>query len=338
VDHIYGSDQYVNETKTKLKSWPCPQVIAHEAIIARLNRYRLMSGQIDGINRRQFSGADNISIGFSPNYITPNLLFRDALRLKIGDVQVQIKHARGETDDHCWVYFPDTSVLCTGDFFIWAIPNAGNPQKVQRYALEWARELRAMAALNPKVLLPGHGLVILGEERVMQALDDTATLLESLHGQAVSLINQGLTLEEVVESVQVPNNLKQKPYLRPAYDETEFIVRNIWRLYGGWYDGIPSHLKPATEKAKAEEIVNLANGIGNLLARAEELLEAEEYRLATHFAEWAYWAEPENAEARALVRKVYAERAKIEASVMAKGIFRSAAREIETAEQETGKA
>ena len=22
-----------------------------------------------------------------------------------------------------------------------------------------------------------------------------------------------------------------------VYDEPEFIVRNIWRLYGGWYDG-----------------------------------------------------------------------------------------------------
>ena len=40
-----------------------------------------------------------------------------------------------------------------------------------------------------------------------------------------------------------------------VYDETEFIVRNIWRLYGGWYDGTPSHLKPAPENDQAKEIV-----------------------------------------------------------------------------------
>ena len=38
-------------------------------------------------------------------------------------------------------------VLCTGDLFIWASPNAGNPQKVQRFPLEWAEALRRMLAL-----------------------------------------------------------------------------------------------------------------------------------------------------------------------------------------------
>ena len=33
---------------------------------------------------------------------------------------------------------PGRKVLCTGDLFIWATPNCGNPQKVQRYPREWA--------------------------------------------------------------------------------------------------------------------------------------------------------------------------------------------------------
>ena len=49
-------------------------------------------------------------------------------------------------------------VLCTGDFVIWAAPNAGNPQKAQRYAREWAEALRAMAKTGAEVLLPGHGI------------------------------------------------------------------------------------------------------------------------------------------------------------------------------------
>ena len=38
-------------------------------------------------------------------------------------------------------------------------------------------------------------------------------------------------------------------YLRAIYDEPEFIIHNIWRLYGGWYDGNPSRLKPAPDAA-----------------------------------------------------------------------------------------
>ena len=53
--------------------------------------------------------------------------------------------------------FAGRRLLCVGDMFIWVVPNAGNPQKVQRYPLEWARALRAMAALDAEVMLPGHG-------------------------------------------------------------------------------------------------------------------------------------------------------------------------------------
>ena len=41
--------------------------------------------------------------------------------------------------------------------FIWASPNAGNPQKVQRYPMEWAAALRKMLSFNADLLLPGHG-------------------------------------------------------------------------------------------------------------------------------------------------------------------------------------
>ena len=30
------------------------------------------------------------------------------------------------------------------------------------------------------------------------------------------------------------------------------IVRNIWRLYGGWYDGNPARLKPAPDEALSD--------------------------------------------------------------------------------------
>ena len=39
------------------------------------------------------------------------------------------------------------------------------------------------------------------------------------------------------------------PWLRPFYDEPEFVVRNIWRTYGGWWDGNPAHLLPPRQAA-----------------------------------------------------------------------------------------
>ena len=52
----------------------------------------------------------------------------------------------------------------------WLFPNAGNPQKVQRYPVEWAAALRSMVALGPELLLPAHGLPIEGRERIETVL------------------------------------------------------------------------------------------------------------------------------------------------------------------------
>ena len=66
----------------------------------------------------------------------------------------------------------------------------------------------------------------------------------------------------------MPEHLLAKPYLRPVYDHPQFILRNIWRLYGGWYDGEPDNLLPAPRAEQAREWVALAGGVEKVLARA----------------------------------------------------------------------
>ena len=87
-------------------------------------------------------------------------------------------------------------------------------------------------------------------------------------------MNAGGRLDEAIHSVVVPRALADRPYLQPVYDEPEFIVRTIWRQYGGWWDGNPATLKPAPERALAAEIAALAGGATALAARAVELAES----------------------------------------------------------------
>jgi len=44
--------------------------------------------------------------------------------------------------------------------------------------------------------------------------------------------------------------------------EPEHVVRNIWRLYGGWWDGQPAHSKPAREAEIGQEVAALAERPG----------------------------------------------------------------------------
>ncbi len=312
VDHCFGVELYEREAGQPV------HVIAHEAVPRRFARYRLTRGWNQAINARQFQTAAT----FPGEFRAPDETFVDRHTLELGGRRFELHHALGETDDHAWVWVPDAGVVCTGDLFIWASPNCGNPQKVQRYPREWAAALRAMAALGPAVLCPGHGVPIWGVANVRRALDDTASYLESLVDQVITLMNRGARLDEIVAEVRPPDHLAARPYLSPVYDEPEFIVRNLYRLYGGWWDGNPANLKPAREVELARELAALAGGAGVLAARAEA---SADLRLACQLVELAALAAPDDGGIRAIRSAIYRKRAAAERSLMARGIFTAAA-------------
>lgn len=322
VDHVFGVPVFEEEARER--GWAMPHVVAHEAMPARFDRYILTAGFNAWINRRQF-GVD--ALEWPTEYRYPDVTYRDVLTLDVGGERFELHHARGETDDHTWTWVPGRKVLCTGDFVIWASPNAGNPQKVQRYPREWAAALREMSTLGAEALLPGHGLPIVGADRIRATLTDTAELLEHLHDATVAMMNEGARLDEIIHAVQPPQHLIERPYLRPVYDDPEFIVRNVWRLYGGWFDGNPATLKPAPEGEVARELAALAGGASVLAARARELVAAGNLRLASHLAELAALAAPDDPAAHEVRAEVYDARVAAEPALMSKGIFGWAARE-----------
>ncbi len=336
ADHIGGSFAFAKDAAER--GHQPLSVFAHENVEARMDRYIETNGWNVAINQRQFGGVrsemglelgEGLSRFLPKSTLRPTESFSSSQVKHFGDTMVEFRHARGETDDHLWAYLPKERWLFSGDFIIWNYPNAGNPQKVQRYALEWAHALRAMAEQAPTLLLPAHGLPIEGEKRIAMVLDEMATTLENLVRDVVALMNEGSTLDEILHTVRVAPEVLEKPYLRPLYDEPEFVVRNIWRLYGGWYDGAPSRLKPAPDAVLGAEIATLVGGATVLAERAVALCETD-LRLACHLADLAAWADPTSATVHEARAAVYHQRRRSELSLMAKGIFTSAARESET--------
>jgi alkyl sulfatase BDS1-like metallo-beta-lactamase superfamily hydrolase len=142
-------------------------------------------------------------------------------------------------------------------------------------------------------------------------------------------MNAGATLDQVVHAVTPPAHLIELPWLQPVYDEPEFVVRNLWRLYGGWYDGDPATLKPAPKADLARELAALSGGASVLADRAEQLSEAGEHRLACHLAELAAQATPDDPAVQRVRGQVYRARARTERSVMSQGVYRWAQRDAE---------
>jgi alkyl sulfatase BDS1-like metallo-beta-lactamase superfamily hydrolase len=345
ADHVGGSSFFA--AAAERDGHQRATVIGHQNVQPRLDRYALTNNWNLIINARQFGGVPgelNLSIGdtaegttvaanpaarrFLPvGTMAPDHSVGDLSTWSIGDQTIELHHARGETDDHLWAWFPERRWVMTGDFVIWNFPNAGNPQKVQRYPVEWAAALRAMIAKRPELLVPAHGLPIAGEQRIARVLDDIATALENLVDEVLAMMNAGETLDAIVHTVRVPADTLAKPYLRPFYDEPEFVVRNVWRRFGGWWDGAASRLKPSPDAQLAGVLAELAGGADAVVRRAEQAASDGDLRLACHLADIAGWASPDDAAVHGARAAIYLQRRTAESSLMSKGIFAAAARE-----------
>jgi glyoxylase-like metal-dependent hydrolase (beta-lactamase superfamily II) len=289
--------------------------------VRRFERYQLLHGWNARINQRQFGLA---TPRFPRRFDWPTVVVDSAWHATVGGLELDACAARGETDDHLFVWIPARRYLFCGDLIIWQAPNCGNPQKVQRYPVDWADALDRMAALDAEWLFPGHGLVVHGRDAVRTILTDTAAYLRVLIDQVRARMNAGEIPEDIVAAVEPDSQLARLPYLQATYDHPKFIVRNLLRLWGGWWNGVAADLLPAPRDVQAAEVAHLAGGVAALVARGRTLLDEGAAALAAHLADWATRADPTDAAAQALACDVYARRLEEEPSLMAQGIYRAA--------------
>ena len=314
VDHVCGLARFVDAGER-------PAIVAQENAVERFRRYRLTHGFNQHINRRQ-SGNPNLL--FPETFNEPTIVFRDALSIRVGELDVRFRAARGETDDSCYVWIPKWKALFVGDLATWKVPNAGNPQKVQRYPADWAAALEQMAALGAEWLCPGHDLVLRGADNIRVFLSDHAAYLRSLVCQVLERMNAGESTEEILLGVRPDPELAAKPYLRQVWNHPSFIVRDLLRLWGGWWDGYADDLLPVARAVRAQEIARLAGSVEAIVARGRELLSEGDLPRAGVLCEWAVSAAPRNRETLELKRDVYASRVAAETAGIARGALRAA--------------
>jgi len=324
IDHTGGIAAIDREALAK--GVARPRIIAHRDVARRMSRYELTQGLNSIVQGQQFN---NPAYVYPVGHRQPDDVYDNARSLVIGGEQIELFHGRGETDDATFVWLPGRRVLASGDFVIWMFPNAGNPRKVQRYAAEWAAALRLMERLEPEIIIPGHGPVIFGKDRTMQVLRDGAAVLEHLVRESLALMNRGATLDQVLHAVTAPAEYLSKPYLRAKYDDPEFLVRAIYHLYSGWFDGNPAHLKPARSADLASELARLAGGAKKLAERAAVLAEEGNTRLAAHLAEFASEAAPDDKSVQATRAHVIRKCIDREGSLMGKAFLAVYEREAE---------
>jgi len=287
-DHVGGAAAYLKDS---------PEIIASKYLPDRLDKYKMLAPHRAHITAVQFNVQENVGI---PQFVYPTKTFLGDMTLKLGDKTFELHSVRAETDDAVWVYVPELKTAFIGDLIIAGLPNIGNPWKPTRFALDWAKALEDVRALNPEHLFcNGAGYHYEGEKAI-KILDYNIEGIHSLHDQVVEHINKGTHITEMIHEVRLPDHLANNPYLRPLYSRIEFFVFNVYRWYHGYFDDNPAHLIPRPEKEVMGEIYELIGNSEKILKRAQELLNKNQAQLALEILDILIQADPVNVEARKL--------------------------------------
>jgi alkyl sulfatase BDS1-like metallo-beta-lactamase superfamily hydrolase len=297
VDHAFGTWAFIEAGET-------PQIIAHEAIIPRWQRYMRTGGSMSKLMSQPLEQMP----ASEDDFVWPTRLIKDRLELEIGGETFVLQHHKGETDDQLYVWVPGRSVLASADYYQGFLPNAGNGKRAQRYVEEWAVAMREMASLQPQFVLPAHGAPLHDPALIQENFLVLAEALQYIVDNTLEGINSGLREDEVFAAASLPEHLAQHPSLNVQYVSVADISKMVMKRYTGWWNDMPSAWTPATVPAQGEAMIQMAGGVDSLIEYTRSYVNTEtssDLQLAAHFADWAFAARPDDPEVQALVIEVY---------------------------------
>ena len=294
VDHAYG-------TWAILEAGETPQIVAHELLEDRFNRYIRLRGSL----AKYMSQPKEQLPSSTADLAWPTRYFSDRLELEIGGETFVLQHHKGETDDQLYVWVPGRKALASADYYQGFLPNAGNGKRVQRYVEEWEIALREMAALKPDVLLPAHGEPIYETSTIVENFSVLADTLRYIIDHTIDGLNDGKRKDQIIASLQLPEHMANHPTLNIQYVTPADISKMVLKKYTGWWDDIPSNWTPASMADQGNMIIELAGGnIPSITDYARGLINRD-IRLASHLADWLFYARPNNADVQSLIFDVY---------------------------------
>ncbi len=313
VDHVGGADFFAEEGTQLVAHANNP---AHQADDARISAFRALRSAFawaDAIAKALQYIQQNVTGGIPPQSSpTPDITFEDRHELELGGLRLELLWTPGgETIDSMVIWLPDHEICFTGNLFSALFGHFPNLVTIRgdryREALTFIESLERVLALEPRMLLPGHGGPVLGKETIREELTRLRDAVRYVHDETVKGMNHGKDIQTLMREVRLPPELE----VGEGYGKVSWSVRAIWESYAGWFHhGSTTELYDVPAKAVHGDLVELSGGPEAIAKRATAKLEAGEPLQAIHLAEVALSAAPTNV---AALEAVIAAHEKLEA-------------------------
>ncbi|WP_285712965.1 alkyl/aryl-sulfatase [Erythrobacter oryzae] len=212
-----------------------------------------------------------------------------------------------------------------------------------RDARAWAHYLDEAAiryAPQSDAVISSHCWPIFGREAGTAWLSAQRDNYRWLHDQTVRRMNRGETMAEIAEALEnsPPPGNSAEWSTRGYYGTISHNAKAIYQFYLGWYDAVPANLHAYPPVERAVKLVEALGGADRTLALARNAIAAGDYRWSSDLLQNLVFAEPANAEAKALLATSYEQQGYQAESAIWRNQFLSAANDLRRGRPESSAA
>jgi alkyl sulfatase BDS1-like metallo-beta-lactamase superfamily hydrolase len=226
--------------------------------------------------------------------------FTTSYAFELGGRRFELHSAPGgETLDSLFVWLPQERTVFTGNYLGPVFETVPNLYTIRgdrlRSAVRYLEGVDRLIALEPELLLTGHGDPVRGAANIRTRLGRMRDAVAYIYAATVEGMNEGKDVFILMSEVRLPEHLK----LPEVHGKVSWCVRAIWEEATGWFRfESTTELYDVPARSVWPELAKLAGGPGPLAEQARAHVAEARPLEALHLTDIALSADPVHREAR----------------------------------------
>lgn len=172
-----------------------------------------------------------------------------------------------------------------------------------REPLPWSKYLNQALLMwgdKAEVLFAQHHWPTWGNDKIRELLTKQRDLYRYINDETLRMVNQGMTMREIAEQLELPESLATFWANRGYYGSLYHDVAATYVLYLGWFDGNPATLHELPPVEASKHYVEFMGGADTVLRKAKESYDKGDYRWVAEVVNHIVFADPSNQAAKDL--------------------------------------
>jgi alkyl sulfatase BDS1-like metallo-beta-lactamase superfamily hydrolase len=253
--------------------------------------------------------------------------------LELDGVQMEFMMALGaEAPSEFMFYLPKFKAFCQAEIINHTLHNMLTPRGAKvRDGRLWSKyidEAIYRYADKTEVSFGSHHWPTWGNEQVAEFWAGQRDVYRYIHDQTLWLANQGATIQEIPDLLELPKGIASRYANRGYYGGVGFNARSQYQLYYGFFDGNPANINPLSVDAESVKYIEYMGGADAVLQKAQQDFNDGEFRFAATVLNHLVFAEPNNKAAKTLLADTYSQLAYMAESGSQRNIYLTGAMEL----------